>query len=234
MDASFLTRKVGPLPLYAYGVAIGGGAAVIVAMRRRGIGTGGGSSRGKAAQGEGEAGSMFGGGSSGGGEAGLGGPASGAAPGGSFSFVPGAPANQFMPEQGAPSTPTPTTVTPIGPGLSGYYGTPESPIYRSQPLPDIGATPAASVTGISHITNPLGTALGLSQQPQNIYAPSALDLASEQPGGVTAVQAAVPGAMGGQSYTIYSAPGVAGTGPIVPVSRRVAGERYDPQGRVIM
>lgn len=234
--SSFLTKKVGPLPVYAYGAAIALGAGAIILLRRRG---GGGSSDpttgSRAANSADEQGSLFGGGSGGGAgsSSDLGGPTSGLAPGGSF--YPGAPADQaggaFMPSPGALSTAPSTSAVPAS---NSYYGTPESPIYRSQPLPDIGATPAASVTSVTRVTNPAGTALGLSQQPQNIYTPSALDMATEQPGVVAQVQAGVPGGPSGATYTIYSAPGVAGTGPVVPVGNRIAGERYDASGRVIL
>lgn len=119
--------------------------------------------------------------------------------------------------------------------------------FESQPLSSGGSlgspTPSGLIGGLSaavpalqgagpilnswNISNPYS-----SLTPTATYTPSASDILSTEPGGLNRVLLAVPGGPAGASYTVDTNSQL-GSGPVVPVSARIAGERYDASGRVI-
>lgn len=108
-----------------------------------------------------------------------------------------------------------------------------SPVSSHTEIPAI-PTPIPALVGAGailnrfNITNPLE-----SITPTATYTPSASDIMSTQPGGISRVLLAVPNAPPGASYTVDTNSQL-GSGPPVAVSQRIAGERYDAYGRVIL
>lgn len=103
----------------------------------------------------------------------------------------------------------------------------------------VGLTPISGktlgvITSQSTVTNAAGSAVRAMEK-SPYYTASALDLQSERTGGLKVQQAArsTSDAAAGKTYTVVSNSSL-GTGPVVPASQRVVGERYDKFGRVIL
>lgn len=223
---AWATQKLGPLPVWGYGaLAVGGGLAYTLYRRRSSSSAA--PTLNAATAGPNRALGDFGGGAGG-----------GAAGGGSS--TPGLGAGIG----GGTITVDPGSGSSSGGGGAGA-GAGESITYRAQPA-EVTGTPmpavaiAPSLLGGGYeasrgvISNPAGIADRLAALPQNIYTPSLTDYASEQPGGIQTVQAGLPGTQPNQGLTYTILGTTTGTGPPVPANQRIAGERYDSLGRVIL
>lgn len=238
---AWATQKVGPLPVWGWGAAALGGGVGWVLWRRRSAGSSSssplyGSAARSAGQSSGDATGDVG---SFGGGAGFGLPG-GSSPGESIGVSPGIGSGSGSTlgstlglGSGSGSTPAlGSSRVPAG----GYYGTPEDPIYRAQPAVQLAPSflGGGYQAGQNVLWNPAGAADALAAISGGTYTPSLTDYASEQGGGIQTVQAGLPGTQPNQGLT-YSVYGTnTGTGPVVPSSQRIAGERYDQNGRVIL
>lgn len=103
----------------------------------------------------------------------------------------------------------------------------------SRPIVNPFVTPSPAVIGTPLATygvnNPLGSAYRESQT-NPFYSPSLSDYASEL-GGMQRTIAYAPGTPSNYAYTVDNTN--LGSGPAVPLSQRIPGERYDALGRVI-
>lgn len=143
------------------------------------------------------------------------------------------PATTLPPWLTQPNPQPPNSVPPESPTSTAPR--PDSP--AAQQALSLFAAPQADIIGTkvltSQVVNPYGSAYRLSQE-HLYYTPSASDYATEVGGGITRITAAksATAALKGQTYTIDNT--TLGTGKAVPVSQRIAGERYDSLGRVIL
>lgn len=136
-----------------------------------------------------------------------------------------APAAPAQPVYQAPPTmfaPVPATMNP----LSTY--SPPVPTGVPLALPQLDPS---SIYSMLTVANPVGYTDAEKARNQGSYNPSLSDYATERPGGIERTLVAVGGGPAGASYTIDNT-GL-GSGPVVPVAQRIAGERYDQYGRVI-
>lgn len=116
-------------------------------------------------------------------------------------------------------------------GPAGQASSPIATLPATIPaLPTVaGLTPIPGLNFTGVVQNPAGYTQ--SQADTNPgYTPSALDRATEQPGGLQYTQIQV-GSSPGQTATVYKT--ATGSGPVVPSAKRIVGERYDAYGRVI-
>ena len=153
-SGSFITSRIGPLPVYAYGIILAGGVLALLYMKRRGGGTGLGTVTSTGASGNGNFGQTSAGGGSGS-SSGSGSalpPSSGGGAGGNM------PPIKLPPITPPPSPITPPTAPPITPT------TPPPPkVIPPSPLPTPGSgnnppstpakTPQTTIDGLGHIWN---------------------------------------------------------------------------------
>lgn len=159
---------------------------------------------------------------------------------------------------GGSSTPTSTetdpTTTPTS--TSSTTGSTTAPTVGASTIPvqSLANTPAFAGTAgpilQQTVSNPAGTSDAIIAQNAALknqaklagnypyddsyvpYTPSQTDLASEQPGGLQYSSVAAPSnSSQSGTYTVYNT--TTGSGPVVPQSQRIVGERYDSLGRVI-
>lgn len=218
---AWATQKLGPLPVWGWGALslTGGAGYVLYQRRRRGAGAATLGADAQAVRAQYPRVSGEGGGAPGGfGDDRF-------FPGGSSGFFGGF--DQFG--QQSEQFEQPAAAEQLAPAYSG--------------APAVGISPSllggGYIASQGQLQNPVGSAAAAalaSIDPRTgyqYYAPSLTDFSTEQPGGIQTIQAGLPGTEPGQglTYSIYGTN--TGTGPVVPASQRIAGERYDASGRVI-
>lgn len=230
---SWAVQKLGPLPVWGWGaLSLTGGVGYVLYKRRQakggaatlGANTPAGGSQYPTDTGSGAGGSA----------------------GGFGSGLPGDPTSTYGGGLGGGSLFTqPQDQTPLQPASQPAQAAPLQPApAAAAAAPSVQIAPSLLGGGYTasqfQIQNPVGSAdrdALASINPlsgQQMYHPSLSDYASEQPGGISVVQAGLPGTQPsqGQTYTIYGTN--TGSGPVVPAAQRIAGERYDSSGRVIV
>lgn len=225
---SWAVAKVGPLPVWGWGaLSLGGGVGYVLYQRRRAAAAGAGAptlaGNAQAVPSTYPLADTAGGGGGAPGGFGSGEDYSSQNPIGQLLGALFAPSDQAA--QNAITQPQQMTATPAT-ALA-------SPSVQSTPSL-LGGGYIASQT---QLQNPVGSADAAAAQTyfgERTYAPSLTDYSTEQPGGISVIQAGLPGTQPAQglTYTMYGTQ--TGTGPVVPASERKPGERYDASGRVIL
>lgn len=203
-----LNRKLGPLPVWAWGAGASVGAIGIFLIRRRG--SGGAAEAASSGVPEDDGWSDWMGGSVGG------------YPGGSPGDSPVQPVIV-----GPAPTPQKDPALVVGPAPAPLV----NPSPRSSQPTSTMPVPIGVIQSVARITNPVGYADSEAAKPGNRYRPSGLDYATELPGGITRFQVSQPGQPAGLQSTIYQVPAQASIpksqlGKVVGAGDRITGERY--------